>query len=84
MVKSGRAELNLKAKFGLNYFKDSYNFMNAGDYLYWMRTGYMKPHVGDMETSGRCRHKKDGLLLSGLTTATPYTEQVTCILTKMV
>ena len=33
--KSGRAEVNLKAKFGLNYFKDSYNFMNAGDYLYW-------------------------------------------------
>ena len=31
--KAGRAEVNLKAKFGLNYFKDSYNFMNAGDYL---------------------------------------------------
>ena len=38
--KSGRAEVNLKAKFGLNYFKNSYEFLDAGDYIYWMRMGY--------------------------------------------
>ena len=69
--KSGRAEVNLKAKFGLNYFKDSYNFMNAGDYLYWMRTGYMNAYVGDMKHPDGAGIK-GWSSLSGLTTATPY------------
>lgn len=46
--KAGKAEVNLKAKFGFNYFKNSYDFMNAGDYLYWMRTAYKNAYVGDM------------------------------------
>ena len=46
--KSGRAEVNLKAKFGLNYFKNSYEFLDAGDYIYWMRMGYKNAYMGDM------------------------------------
>ena len=47
--KSGRAEVSLKAKFGLNYFKNSYEFLDAGDYIYWMRMGYKNAYMGDMK-----------------------------------
>lgn len=40
--KSGRTSINVKAKLGLNYLNTPYNFMNARDYLYWMRTAYQK------------------------------------------
>lgn len=40
--KSGRTSINVKAKFGLNYLNTPYDFMNARDYLYWMRTAYQK------------------------------------------
>lgn len=47
--KSGNGQVNLKAKFGLNYFQNSYDFMDAGDYLYWMRSSYKNAYVGDMK-----------------------------------
>lgn len=40
--KSGRTSISLKAKLGLNYLNTPYDFMNARDYLYWMRTAYQK------------------------------------------
>lgn len=40
--KAGRTSINVKAKFGLNYLNTPYDFMNAGDYLYWMRSAYQK------------------------------------------
>ena len=38
--KQGRSEVNLKARIGLNYVNLPHEFVNAGDYLYWMRTAY--------------------------------------------
>lgn len=35
--KAGHSSITAKAKFGLNYFRNSYNFLGAADYLYWMR-----------------------------------------------
>ena len=69
--KSGRAEVNLKAKFGMNYFHDSYDFMNAGDYIYWMRMGYKNAYVdGTKHPDGSA--VKSWSSLGGLTSATPY------------
>ena len=69
--KEGSAEVSLQAKFGLNNFHDSYDFMNARDYIYWMRTGYMNAYVdGQKHPDGSA--VKGWSSLSGLTTATPY------------
>lgn len=38
--KEGRMEVNLKARFGLNYVNLPHEFVDAHDYLYWMRTAY--------------------------------------------
>ena len=38
--KQGRAEVNLKARYGLNYINNPYEFLGARDFLYWMRTAY--------------------------------------------
>ena len=69
--KSGRAEVNLKAKFGLNYFKNSYNFLDAGDYIYWMRTGYKNAYVDGMKHPDGS-NVKSWSSLNSLTSATPY------------
>jgi TonB-dependent SusC/RagA subfamily outer membrane receptor len=37
--KSGRSEINVKVRTGLNYLNEPYKFMNAEDYLYWVRSG---------------------------------------------
>lgn len=37
--KEGKTEISVKARTGLNYLDEPYKFMNAGDYLYWSRTG---------------------------------------------
>ena len=66
--KSGRAEVNLKAKFGLNYFKNSYEFLDAGDYIYWMRKN---AYMGDMKHPDGSAVKAWSSL-SSLTSATPY------------
>ncbi len=40
--KSGHSELNFKAKVGLNYLNNPYEFANSEEYLYWMRTAYSR------------------------------------------
>ena len=40
--KEGYSAINVRAKFGLNYFHDNYNFLGARDYLYWMRKSYQR------------------------------------------
>ncbi|HCO66395.1 MAG TPA: SusC/RagA family protein [Dysgonomonas sp.] len=35
--KSGKAQINFKAKVGLNYLNSPYKFVGARDYLYWQR-----------------------------------------------
>lgn len=69
--KNGRTEVSLKAKFGLNNFADSYDFLNAGDYIYWMRTGYQNAYVDKMKRPDGAP-VKSWSSLGGLTTATPY------------
>ena len=69
--KAGQTEINLKAKVGLNYFRDSYDFMNARDYIYWMRTGYMNAYTGN-KTHPDGSVVKAWSSLNGLATATPY------------
>ncbi len=40
--KEGRSEINFKAKLGLNYFRDTWNFLNGGDYLYYQRLAWQR------------------------------------------
>lgn len=40
--KSGKSEINFKAKLGLNFLNNPYEFCNAEDYIYWMRTAYSR------------------------------------------
>lgn len=48
--KSGHSELNFKAKVGLNYLNNPYEFANSEEYLYWMRTAiHVLPICGKME-----------------------------------
>ncbi|MFZ5429672.1 MAG: SusC/RagA family TonB-linked outer membrane protein [Bacteroidota bacterium] len=37
--RQGTSEITIKAKSALNYMNEPYSFMNAEDYLYWVRTG---------------------------------------------
>lgn len=69
--KAGKAEVSLKAKLGLNYFQNSYEFMGAGDYLYWMRTAYKNAdYTGRTNPDGS--NVKAWSSLAGLNNATPY------------
>lgn len=38
--KAGKTEITAKVRLGLNYLNEPYKFLNAGDYLYWMRSAY--------------------------------------------
>lgn len=69
--KSGRAEVNLKAKFGMNYFHDSYQFLDAGQYLYWMRSAYKNAYVDELKNPDGTK-VKSWSSLGSLTGATPY------------
>lgn len=69
--KEGSTRVELSAKLGWNYFHNSYNFMNARDYIYWMRTGYMNAYTGDMKHPDGSA-VKGWSSLTGLTGATPY------------
>lgn len=44
--KKGTGTVTVKAKIGQNYFREPYEFMDATDYLYWMRTAYKNANVG--------------------------------------
>ncbi len=38
--KSGTSAIDLKVRYGQNYLNNPYSFLNAGDYLYYMRNAY--------------------------------------------
>ncbi len=40
--KNGEGRINFSSKLSWNYFNNPYNFVDAGDYLYWMRTAYKR------------------------------------------
>ena len=47
--KEGHSSINVRAKYGLNYYRDNYNYLNAEDYLYYMRTAYYRgSHVAKL------------------------------------
>ena len=66
---SGQSEINFKAKVGVNYLNNAYQFEDAAGYLNWMRTAYVK--------SANIWSKADGTPqgyanTSGLTGTQPY------------
>lgn len=40
--KEGHSEIRFKAKLGLNYFRDTWNFLNGEDYLYYQRLAWQR------------------------------------------
>ena len=40
--KEGHSAITFSAKASLNYYNNQYNFLNARDYLWWMRTAYYR------------------------------------------
>ena len=40
--KEGKTSVNVKAKLGFNYYNSQFKFLNARDYLYWMRTSFQR------------------------------------------
>ncbi len=66
---SGQSEINFKAKVGVNYLNNAYEFVEGADYLKWMRTAYVK--------SATIWSKADGTAqgyagLAGLTGTQPF------------
>ena len=39
--KEGRAEINLKARYGMNFVNTTHDFLEAGEYLKWIRQAYV-------------------------------------------
>lgn len=67
--KKGQSEINIKIKKGSNYLNNPYEFLNAEQYLTWMRPAYVK--------ATNVWKKADGTNvgwanLSGMTGAQPY------------
>ncbi len=67
--KSGHSEINLKAKVGINYLNNPYEFADAETYLNWMRPAYVKSANIWTSADGRARGYAN---LGGLTGAQPY------------
>lgn len=40
--KEGRSEISLKTRFGMNFVNQTHDFLDAGDYLYWIRQAYVR------------------------------------------
>lgn len=80
--KKGIEVVNLKAKLGMNHFRFFYDFMNATDYLYWMRMAYKNSTVASYTLNDGtvipARQYPDGTNMmawaniSTLNNATPY------------
>lgn len=60
----GRAEINLNAKVGLNYFHSQYEFLNAHDYLYYMRSAFYRSSHIWQDSSGEWHGFADDASLS--------------------
>lgn len=67
--KTGRMVVNVKAKVGLNYMNNPYEFLNAGEYLYWMRTAFQRSAQIFQTSSGQWVGTTDMGSLKG---AQPY------------
>lgn len=67
--KQGTGQINIKAKVGVNFANLPFNFMNARDYLYYMRKAYMNSSNIWQDSNGRWRGITN---MSSLAGATPY------------
>lgn len=67
--KTGRMVVNVKAKVGLNYMNNPYEFLDAGEYLYWMRTAFQRSAQIFQTSSGQWVGTTD---MSSLKSAQPY------------
>ncbi len=67
--KEGKTDVTLKAKWGLNYYNNPYEFLGARDYLYWMRTAYQRSSQIYQDSKGDWKGTTNMNTLNG---ATPY------------
>lgn len=67
--REGFSSINVKAKMGLNYYHDNYNFLGARDYLYWMRTAYQRSANYWTDSQGNAH---GSTTMGSLTGAQPY------------
>lgn len=67
--KAGKGQVNVKAKVGLNYYHSPYEFMDAGDYIWWQRTAYQRSSQIWKNSNGEWQGIQN---LSSLDSATPY------------
>lgn len=62
---AGRTEVNLSAKVGLNFFHSQYEFLDAHDYLYYMRSAFHRSSHIWQDQSGNWRGFASDATLSG-------------------
>ncbi|BEG99499.1 SusC/RagA family TonB-linked outer membrane protein [Bacteroides sedimenti] len=67
--KAGTSDISVKAKVGINYLNTPYEFNNAADYLYWMRTAYARASNVWQKTDGTPMGYQN---TSSLANAVPY------------
>ena len=64
--KEGHSAINVRAKFSMNYFNNTYNFLGAGDYLYWMRKSYQNAGEVYQDSKGNWKGWSNMGTLSGV------------------
>lgn len=62
---AGRTEVSLSAKVGLNFFHSQYEFLDAHDYLYYMRSAFHRSSHIWQDQSGQWRGFASNATLSG-------------------
>lgn len=67
--KTGHTRINVKAQVGFNYMRSPYDFMNAGDYLHWMRKSYQNASQVFQDSKGNWIGWTN---LSSLSASQPY------------
>ena len=63
----GHTEINLSAKVGFNFFHSQYEFLNAHDYLYYMRSAFYRSSHIWQDKSGAWHGFAVTILFSALT-----------------
>lgn len=62
---AGRTEVNLSAKVGMNFFHSQYEFLDAHDYIYYMRSAFHRSSHIWQDQSGNWRGFASDATLSG-------------------
>ncbi|MFA6831929.1 MAG: TonB-dependent receptor [Bacteroidaceae bacterium] len=70
--KVGKSEVTFKAKLGVNSFNNMYDFMNARDYIYWMRMSYQNVQYSENGTHPDGSAIQNPTGLAALGSATPF------------